>query len=78
MWAPRNIRGTRLANQYANLCLRRAKECSGALIPGLNWKPQRERGDGMRDERERLFEGQRGSAACADSLLDKNGARLRR
>lgn len=42
MWAPRNIRGTRLANQYANLSLGRAKECSGALIPGLNWKPQRE------------------------------------
>lgn len=42
MWAPRKIRGTRLANQYANLGLGRAKECSDALIPGLNWKPQRE------------------------------------
>lgn len=34
VWAPRIIRGTRLANQYANLGLGRAKECSRGSDPG--------------------------------------------
>lgn len=33
VWAPRIIRGTRLANQYANLGLGRAKECSRGSDP---------------------------------------------
>lgn len=42
VWAPRMIRGTRLANQYANLGLGRAKECSGGSDPGPELETERE------------------------------------